>query len=72
MSVEQPVKKQDKIVFDEDELVQVIRTIKEWRMKLSAHPETPDHIALLNTETHFRRRLDEIVTKRYYKEKGLE
>jgi len=62
----------DKVVFDEDELSELIKVIKSWRIKLEKHPESTDHVALLNTEVHFRRRLDEIVTKRYYKDKGID
>ena len=72
MSGVTPPKKEDKYQFEEGELVELCKIIKEWRKKLSKHPESPDHIALLQLEQHLTKRLTEIVTKKYFKEKGLE
>lgn len=65
-------KKEDKYQFEEDELIDLCKTVKLWRQKLYRHPESSDHVALLQLEQHLMRRIDEIVTKRYRKEKGLE
>lgn len=65
-------KEEDKYQFEEDELIELVKIVKSWRMKLHKHPESSDHIALLQLEQHLLRRLDEIVIKRYRKEKGLE
>jgi hypothetical protein len=65
-------KAEDKYEFTEDELVELMHIEKEWRKKLFRHPESSDHIVLLQLEQHLERRLTEIITKRYFKEKGLE
>jgi hypothetical protein len=72
MSTAEQPKKEDKYQFEEDELVELTKLIRTWRQKLFRHPESSDHIACLQLEQHLLRRLDEIVTKRYRKEKGLE
>jgi len=63
---------EDKYEFTEDELVELAKIIKEWRKRLFRHPESSDHIALLQLEQHLIRRMSELVTKRYFKDKGLE
>jgi hypothetical protein len=65
-------KEDDKYQFTEDELIELAKIVRSWRMKLFKHPESSDHVALLQLEQHLLRRLDEIVIKRYRKEKGLE
>lgn len=62
----------DKYEFDENELVELAKIIKGWRKKLAKHPESSDHISLLQLEQHVTRRLTEIISKRYFKEQGLE
>lgn len=65
-------KVEDKYQFDEDELLEFLKTVRLWRSKLHKHPESPDHIAVLQLEQHLLKRLDEIAIKRYRKEKGIE
>lgn len=62
----------DKYQFDEEELLELVKIIRSWRQKLEKHPESSDSVALIQLEQHLLRRLDEIVIKRYRKEKGLE
>lgn len=63
---------QDKYDFTEEELLAILKQVKDWRRLLLKHPESPDHVAMLQLEKHVTLRLNEMVTKRYYKEKGLD
>jgi hypothetical protein len=67
-----PETKEDKYEFTEEELVELLQIVREWRKKLFKHPESSDHVALLQLEQHLVRRLEQIAIKRYFKEKGLE
>ena len=57
--------------YTEDQMIQYIKTLREWRKALFKHPESPDYVATKTLEDHFMRRLADLTTKRYYKEKGL-
>jgi hypothetical protein len=65
-------KAEDKYEFTEDETVEIIKLLRSWRKKLFKHPESQDHIYLLQCEEYFVKKLTDILKKRYFKEKGLE
>jgi hypothetical protein len=65
-------KAEEKFEFTEEEMIELVKLLKAWRKRLEKHPEVPDYTALLQVESHFMRRLTELVSKRYFKEKGLD
>lgn len=64
-------KDEDKFGLTEEELIECIKVLRQWRTKMAKHPEVPDNTAILSLEQHFMNRLREIVTSAYFKEKGL-
>jgi len=67
----QTSKPEDKYDFTEEELLDILKQVKSWKKQLAKHPESPDFIELQKLEQHLTRRVEAIVTKRYWLEKGL-
>lgn len=61
----------DKYDLTEEELLELLKYVKSWKAKLAKHPESPDFIKLQEMELHCTRRVEAIVTKRYWAEKAI-